>query len=747
VARAAAGLWALVMGAVLGHCLWLARGGLQVETNLLALLPPSAELQAAAQLTDAAAKRGQQEVVVLLSAPTLAEAEAAAESAEQRLPLQWESPSANADQLTNPLAPHRAALLDDEQLASLQVSDDRLGARAWAALTQPLGLRIGKLADDPLGLFSETLARRATLSRLAPRGHFWELPLASTPTLALRGRVRGEAFSLSGAEPLANAFAALRQSVPSIVEMHIAGVPLFAEAAAAQAAAEVSTVGVGSLIGIVLLMWLAFRSVRPLVWVVASVALGVASGLSATTLVFGKVHVMTLVFGASLVGVAEDYAIHWFVSRQQSPHEVPRALLRRLLPGLALAMGTSVAGYAVLGAAPFPSLRQVAFFSAVGLASAFITVAVWFPSLASHPVAPTALATRWTQARRWWPQLSTRPLLVGSIGIALFALWSLTRLEARDDVRGLQSAPPELVREQRYVAEALGLPGPAQFFLINGSDETEVLSREETLRQQLGLLERDGVITGHVAVSQWVPSAPRQRRSQSAFVHARDVALAVLADQLNDVTPSPLPAAPLRVSDLKDTPLWAALGPLWGDTQSLVLLSGVTPDALPALKAVDTPGTRLIDRTDAISQRLRRWRELMQWLLGPALVIVAMALAWRFGVSSWRPLVPVMLGGLVALSMVSAIGESLTLFHVLALYVLLGVGVDYGIFLLEHPEGGEAWLAVGLGAVSTLLSFGLLAVSRTPAIHAFGLTLGVGVAFVWLVAPLFAKAKGFTKLQ
>jgi predicted exporter len=76
---------------------------------------------------------------------------------------------------------------------------------------------------------------------------------------------------------------------------------------------------------------------------------------------------------------------------------------------------------------------------------------------------------------------------------------------------------------------------------------------------------------------------------------------------------------------------------------------------------------------------------------------------------------------------------------VLALWLLLGMGVDYGIFLVEHPaDDGEAWLAIGLGAVSTLLSFGLLAVSTTPAIHAFGTTLGVGVTLVWLLSPLSA---------
>jgi hypothetical protein len=41
---------------------------------------------------------------------------------------------------------------------------------------------------------------------------------------------------------------------------------------------------------------------------VLSVGMGVAAGLSACVVLFGKVHLMTLVFGASLVGVAEVLA-------------------------------------------------------------------------------------------------------------------------------------------------------------------------------------------------------------------------------------------------------------------------------------------------------------------------------------------------------------------------------------------------------------------------------------------------------
>ena len=62
-----------------------------------------------------------------------------------------------------------------------------------------------------------------------------------------------------------------------------------------------------------------------------------------------------VIFGASLVGVAEDYGIHWFASRQGVAAARRWSLLRQLLPGLWLALLTSALAYLALGLAPFPS--------------------------------------------------------------------------------------------------------------------------------------------------------------------------------------------------------------------------------------------------------------------------------------------------------------------------------------------------------------------------------------------------------
>jgi predicted exporter len=102
-------------------------------------------------------------------------------------------------------------------------------------------------------------------------------------------------------------------------------------------------------------------------------------------------------------------------------------------------------------------------------------------------------------------------------------------------------------------------------------------------------------------------------------------------------------------------------------------------------------------------------------------------------------LAPTAFASVATLALLGMAGQNLQLFHVLALMLLLGVGVDYGIFLQEHPNRRDpiAWLAVGLSALSTLLSFGLLSLSKTPALQAFGLTMLIGTMTVWLIVPCF----------
>jgi predicted exporter len=72
----------------------------------------------------------------------------------------------------------------------------------------------------------------------------------------------------------------------------------------------------------------------------------------------------------------------------------------------------------------------------------------------------------------------------------------------------------------------------------------------------------------------------------------------------------------------------------------------------------------------------------------------------------------------------------------MALLLVLGIGVDYAIFFRETGTDSPAtFFAIALSSITTLSAFGLLAFSETAAIHAFGLTVLIGIFVAFLLSP------------
>ena len=754
--------WLVVVVLLVADNLRLGVGGrLLLDTDVLALLPAEQRDPAVAAAIQQLAASAARHVVVLLAAADWTGTRRAADAFEAEALRPGSGLSAAAapgeDWLASVLEtyrPYRLGLLAPEQRAALQQSaPEELARQALQTLYRAFGRpRLVDWRDDPLGTFDAWLQGR----------------LAAGPVRAEDGRLLVEAdgrrYALLLFEASAPAFsiAAYETLLPNLErarttataagarEVLAAGIPLHAAAAAAQASREVSTIGLGALAGIVLLAWLAFRSLRPIALVLLSIAVGCLAAVSGCALLFERLHLLTLVFGASLVGVAEDYGIHWFAARQGRAVGGNRALLGRLLPGLTLALATTALAYAALGFTPFPGLRQMGVFSLLGLSAAFLTVICWFPLLDRGPLPQTGFARLVGASRARWPRLGRdwRSLTVVAAA-AVLVVAGLSRLEPNDDLRALQGSPPGLMAAERRVGALLQQPSPAQFYLVQGADAEETLRRERALTEALGPLVAEGWISGWRAVSDWLPPA-EQQLADSALVGPLDADLRTLLGQaLGDPVAAVHPTSPepLRLDAWLASPVSLALRQQWlgcdaGRCTSVVAIAGLDhPAELPRLAALaaSLEGVRFVDKVADYSELLGRYRALMGTAIAVSYLGVFAALSWRFGSAAWRALAPSAVASLLTLAILGLLGEGLQLFHVLALLLVLGMGVDYGIFLLEHPSPGDGapWLAVSLGAVSTLLAFGLLALSATPALHAFGLTLLCGIGLVWLMSPAF----------
>ncbi len=740
--------------------LWSAQS--RIDTDILALLPRDAHDQLLSDVTRRIADASARQVVVLVGSRDgeaaqrgqAAFAKALAADADGRLLQPSGSIEGWFEQARDFYAPYRDRLLTPAQRDQLRQADPAaLAEQALASLYGPMGApRLTQWRQDPLALWPQWWQQQAQGAGMRV-GEDGLLQADGKHWAVLQYDTRDSAFQLDGERYLGGllerAGAAARAVTPDLEVLH-AGVPLHAEAAAVQANREINTIGWGSLAAVLLLVWLAFRSPRPILLVAASLLIGCGVALAVTVLVFGKVHVLTLVFGASLVGVAEDYGIHWFGSRQAEPADRRWKLLRHLLPGLWLALLTSALAYLALGLAPFPGLRQMALFSVVGLTAAFLTVIFWFPWLDGGTIRQTRFSVWLGGTLERWPRLHGRRPLALFIGATLLlSALGIARLQYDDNLRSLQSSPPALMAEQIRLSQLLGMPSPAQFYLVQGADAAQLLQHEEALTARLRTLADAGRIGGYRAISDWLPSPARQQADAALTAQVEPAVLAAVSAAVGEPLQRPaFASAPMTAAAFIAAPasqpfrhLW--LGEVGGQMTSVVMVDDLSrADALQVLQgaAAGLPGVRWVDRTADFSQLLGHYRKLMSGLLLVGIALVFAALWLRYRRQAWRVFAPTLIAGALTLGLLGLFGQPLQLFNVLALLLLLGMGIDYGIFLIEHRGDASAWLAVCVGAASTWLSFGLLGLSATPALRAFGLTLLFGIGLVWLISPLFRPA-------
>lgn len=771
--------WALVVCLLLGHNAWLwLDQRITPDTDILALLPAEQRDPVLQQSFTHMVDSAQQRVVVLVGAGQWDEAVRAAQAFRTTLAphtalLKPDAASgeAQASWLAS-LQPHATLLVAAEQERQLREQPQRFWvdsalARLYSAFSGP---KLGSFRDDPFGLFAGWAQERAGETPVRPRDGELFVAGEGREYVLLTFSLAQSAFSLSNQEavvPLLDKAGQAAQAAVPTAEVIKAGVILHAAAAGRQASSEVHTIGVGSMLGIVLLTWLTFRSIKPVTLTVLAVGVGFLGALSLCWLLFGRIHLLTLVFGASLIGVAQDYGIYFLCHRLGADPALdsPR-LLRRLLPGLGLTLLAAVIGYMGLALTPFPGLRHMAVFSGLGLVFAWLTVVCWFPALIhGHTLRAGPLARGYGGIVKRWPRVSggLAPMLVVAL-LGGLAVLGLTRLKVNDDIRSLQSSPFALVRDQIKLGKLLDAPSPVQYYLVRGASSEQVLQREEALKRRLDALVAKGDIAGYQALSNWVPSAQAQA-ARMKLVEDKLLAakgpLAVLGQEIGEdagwavETAAHLrgTAAPMQIDAFLKTPAAEPWRHLWiGETEgvhaSIVALRGMRYAAIPQLAqaAKGLAGVQWVDKVGGISSVLGKYRAYMGWVVLGAYAIVFAVLLPRYRGRTWRVLAPTAAASILALALLGFAGQNLQLFHVLALMLLLGVGVDYGIFLQEKGNTGghgddAPWLAVGLSAASTILSFGLLALSGTPALRAFGLTMLAGTALVWLIAPCFIVTK------
>ncbi|WP_169334780.1 MMPL family transporter [Gilvimarinus chinensis] len=743
---------------------------LKIDSDLLALFPTGQQPEAQGRAEELLSKKYEQQVLLLLAAddssalrthlPLIVDVLQACEC------IAWAGTQFKTENATDRLD---AVYKNHANIVLTEPWRDRLlreppekiqQQRLREFVTSPGLLNEHILANDPLGSVQDFLR---TLRSVPESVSFDEqgnpyIVIEKRHFYLLRVELQGSPFSIRTQAQFAQSLnAALKKvrELPGFRQLQT-GAVFYTMDGTEQARTEISTVGVGSATGIVLLLLIVFRRVDIVLLAFAPIAVGVVAGLLVTQWAFGRVHLMALVFGAALVGVAIDYSLHFFTERLDSgpAWQAPKGA-KRLFAPLALGLVSSCAGYLSFMASGFPGFMQIAVLSSTGLAAAFIFVMGWYPLLLARPVS--------TPMPRWLAVLVAKVIGGHSrflancqrpsvyFGGIVLVLGGISCWQVNDDIRAMQSMNPALQKAESTLREYMPGQPALQYLLVQANDINTLLRRGEQLQAELDALVVENKLGGYSLLSQWVPSLERQR--DSARLWQQQVLDSGLLNRLYEklgVKAQQAKAYTARWSSARNLPPEALL-PILSEVPgapgyfamndkhySVVHLYAPVDAAAAASLAAQHAERQWVDPVARTSGLLQTYRERASVLLLVAYSVIFCLLLIRYRVlGAAKVIAPPALASVLTIAILLLSGQALSVFHVMALLLVLGIGVDYSLFWRESAGKSRAtMLAIGLSTITTVLSFGLLALSSTTAIHNFGLVVLVGIFLVFLLAPL-----------
>ncbi len=677
----------------------------------------------------------------------------------------------------------------------LPALDERLSAagleRAASELTEQLGQPTSSLVEqirDPL------LLHRAHLGKI-------EEALAG-PLVLVDGRFvtedgRAVVFLVSQHSPfdfnaqrvlqaaIAERFAELdreAQQTGDDLTLIQSGVARFALQAESQIRADITRISLFSMIGVVVLFLVLFRSAWLLVLSMLPLIAGVLTAMGMALLIFGELHGLTLAFGVSLIGVCIDYPIHLFTHHALYPGDDRKDLVAGVRPGLLLGALTTVAGFLGMGWAAFPGIREVAVFAALGILAALVTALWVLPSLLpsrARPVRSQQWLMRGTE-RLVASMLRSRRILI-ALPLAALAIMviGLPQLEFEDDVTVLVANAPELQAEEDEVHSLVSRMDAGRLIVALGDDDEEALIRNDEVHRRLREAVAAGELAGFRSLHTFLWSQRLQIDNRQRFCGHEDLPAALerafanqglrpanlsdpagsrtnlsdpagsrqsfqpLADDLANLCrrqPSELDWPTLEASSLG--PELTSMHVDFGRQVAIFTeVRGVEDLGLLRARMADLDNVLVFDQRSVMAELYGRHRDQTIELVGLGLLAVMVILFARHG--KVRPTLaaftPAILAAGMTLALLVLFGQAITLLHVVGLVLVLSMGVDYGVFLAESqgdPHDVAATLISLMACcLSTLLSFGLLGMSSNPALQAIGVTTGLGVLLSLILAP------------
>lgn len=609
---------------------------------------------------------------------------------------------------------------------------DKVEENAYEALYNPVIPPVGSIEDDPFLLLTDFVMNlnenSQALSSFTPiqqNDKFYSLvmldvdkELALSPTV-LNKEVKKlvdiqKEFSKNG------------------TKVYLTGAPIHSYFASSHSIFEINLICILSTLFVIGLVFWYFGSLSPLIPIGLSIGLGIYAGYCMTALVFRNIHILTFVFSTTLIGVCVDYSLHYFVALKEG--KTGTEVIKDIFKSLTVSLITTVSAFLILLFADFTLLRQISIFTITGLVTVYGIVVLWYPLWLNRRVGKTQCPHKADKDAFVGQAMSdnnsnekghaslhlgifiSKPRLTAqllSCLIAILLIIGLFHTHFDDNIKNMYTPPKTLLNAEKLFTEIAGTSADTSIFVVKGNNLEELLQKEEEIADKLNGTE-------YQALSKYVPSEKRQKsnqilRKELYRTKLNDFAIFLPVQKRTQLISQNYGNNFLSVNNDFE---FMKKNFLIDKNTSIMVVSGYNGEKID--------GVRIINFQKDISAQIKHCRRVCLGLLIPIFGLLYLLLAKIYDKKSGlKILLPSICAVILVFGILGLFGCPINLFHLLAIFLIIGFGLDYSVFRFTNPE--KAGDSVFLSCITTVFSFALLAFAGFKLISSLGTVLSLGL--------------------
>ncbi|MBU0477904.1 MMPL family transporter [bacterium] len=507
-------------------------------------------------------------------------------------------------------------------------------------------------------------------------------------------------------------------------------------------------------VAFLLLFLFIFRDIRAiLIFLIPLISVLVSINLSA--IVLGKLSYFIIGMGAVIAGIAVDYGIHVYLAVRTGAGR-PDAVKKIIKPVIIAAL-TTIGVFAAFFFSSVQGYHQLALFSIISIILCLICALFVLPYLLTgkhYMELPAILKQRSSMHSQVFDRIC-----VACWGVIIIAAIALSwQVEFNSDISQLDGSKQEIIQTEQEFHNVWGGADKPAILVISGENLEEALQCNERIYTEAVNEIGEKIFSSFAEL--WLSNQARianSARWNKFWREGRETKLKELLQEhgqayhFSDDAFSPFFKNLYTEKVIKNTPEGLTF---FDQLKERFVLKKADeyqvlsffPDKDKCVKTLNAiisryPRTFLVSRnafSSILSQAVSSEVIFLSVIAG-LLILILTCLLLRNIRLTVLALIPVITGILLILGIIPVLGLSLNAPCVIAGIIVIGLCIDYGIFMVytcEYNLKTGTRMAVSLSALTTVIGAGALLFALHPVLFSIGITLVIGVSGGYISALL-----------